>query len=131
MNNCLTSVFHAYCTSRNSSSAVVLNNFASVSRLEVLGSDAPVSHLETACLLTPIDSATNSCVILHSSRCCFKTSPRDFLMMDFSFLTLPDLTYLLNALMRKIPAVINAAITATPISSTMPKTITPKKSYFT
>ena len=32
----------------------------SAERLDVLGSEAPLSHFETACLLTPSASATNS-----------------------------------------------------------------------
>ncbi len=39
-------------------------SFAKAIRFEVLGSDFPLSHFETACLLTPKESATNSCVIL-------------------------------------------------------------------
>lgn len=50
-----------YClNSLINSSAVVPKSFASAERFEVLGSEAPLSHFETACLLTPRASATNS-----------------------------------------------------------------------
>lgn len=54
-----------YCsTSLSNSSAEIPNSFASAIKFDVLGSELPLSHLDTACLLTPIASATNSCVIL-------------------------------------------------------------------
>ena len=91
-----------YCfNSLNISSAVVPKSFAGAERLDVLGSEAPLSHFETACLLTPSTSATNSCVILHSIRCRFITSPIDFAMSDFSFLTGSDLRYFLNAIIKR------------------------------
>ena len=43
-----------------SSSGSILYSFAKAIKFVVLGSLAPLSHLETACLLTPNDSATNS-----------------------------------------------------------------------
>ena len=49
-----------FSTDCSSSSAETPKSFASASRLEVLGSAVPVSHLLTACRLTPRDSATNS-----------------------------------------------------------------------
>ena len=87
--------------SLNISSAVVPKSFACAERLDVLGSEAPLSHFETACLLTPSASATNSWVILHSIRCRLITSPRDFAMSDFSFLTGSDLRYFLNAMIKR------------------------------
>ena len=52
----------------NNSSAVVPNSAAKAIKFDVLGSDFPLSHVETACRLTPKDSATKSCVILHAAR---------------------------------------------------------------
>ena len=87
----------SYLTSFNKSWAEMLNSFASAIKFEVLGSEVPLSHLETACLLTPIASATNSCVILQEDLCCFMASPRDFLVSDFSIRTSLDLMYFKRA----------------------------------
>ena len=43
---------------------------ASANKLAVVGSAVPFSHLDTACRLTPSVSATNSCVMPRSCRCC-------------------------------------------------------------
>lgn len=40
-------------TSFSRVSADTRNNFANANRFEVLGSEVPASHFETACLLTP------------------------------------------------------------------------------
>ena len=79
-----------YSTSLSKSSVEIPYNFASANKFEVLGSEAPFSHFETACLLTPIDSDTNSCVILHLILFSFNTSPKDFLIIAFSCLTSVD-----------------------------------------
>ena len=81
---CLRFIILRFSVSSSSSFASMSNSFASASRLDVLGSDVPLSHLDTACRLTPIDSATNSCVILHAVRCCFSTAPSVFAVSAFS-----------------------------------------------
>ena len=49
----------------------------------MLGSDVPFSHFDTACLLTPKLSATNSWVILHRVLWDFNVSPSVFLISFF------------------------------------------------
>ena len=84
------------------SSTVVPYNFASAIKLEVLGSHSPLSHLDTACRLTPIVSATNSWVILFLVRKSFNTSPKFCLRTLFSALTSLDLIYFFKARIIKI-----------------------------
>mgnify|MGYP003442898892 CR=1 FL=1 len=74
-----------------------VDDFASAIKFEVLGSDMPFSHFETACLLTPRLSATNSCVILQFVLQVFNSSPKVFLVSIFSFLTSADFKYFLSA----------------------------------
>lgn len=52
-------------------------SLASAIRLEVFGSEVPFSHLDTACRLTPMLSATNSCVILQRVRFSLSISESD------------------------------------------------------
>ena len=80
----------------------MLNSFANANKFEVLGSDMPCSHFDTDCLLTPIVSATNSCVILFLVRWFFKTSPKDFLMIADSFLEPEEEIYFFSALHSRI-----------------------------
>lgn len=85
--------FFSYCTSLINSSTETPYSFASAKRFEVLGSETPLSHFETACLLTPSLSATNSCVILHLVLCSLSASPKDFFTLFFSFLTSVEFKY--------------------------------------
>ena len=66
------------------------------------GSEVPFSHLLTACLLTPRDSATNSCVILHLVRFSLIISPRVWHTFCFSSRTGFVLKYYFKALTNKI-----------------------------
>ena len=77
----------------NISSTETPYNFASASKFDVLGSDVPFSHFDTACLLTPRLSATNSCVILQRILCSLIISPKDCFISAFSFLTTEEFEY--------------------------------------
>ncbi len=89
--------------SLSNSSGERLKSLATAIKFVVLGSVASLFHVDTACLLTPIASATNSRVILHPILCDFKTSPSMLAVFTFSFLIFLDLMYVFNALItRKI-----------------------------
>lgn len=108
-------------TSFSKSSADMPYSFASANRFDVLGSEIPFSHFETACRLTPMVSATNSCVILHLFLCSFKTSPIDFIITNFSFRTSLDLMYFNNARTTRMMKTINkiANITHSTVRNTI------------